>query len=876
MQKALVCLFLSVAGLILISLSGAAFAGADVSGTYATTFNELTIEQKGNVVTGTYTFKNGRIEGKLDGCRLSGRWYQSNGQGRLVFEFKPDGSGFSGKWGSNDAAPSNRWDGTRIIAESERASAPPRMDVTGVYDTDFKELTLRQNGSHVSGTYKYQNGRVEGVLSGYTLIGRWTQSNGQGRLVFEFKPDGSGFNGKWGSHDTNPTGKCNGITNSTKSAELTRSIKAQTTTAGLSAPVRVAGTAATQSKALPRSAGTHLGGGVQPAQPAAPQTAATVAAPSAQATDADPLPNSWEDPMAAFKKLPPLPPLSSMLSRAKAAPVAPRLDPADFSKMQYLGAVSTVKAAMEELRGPMSPAAKKKFEDKWAAIYDYPADACISYLNAASPLLGEILSLRASMMKLFQGYDNFINQAKAARFFGNHAAAHELMRRAGQQAALMKSLQRASDAAVARLTQLGDLPDAALIKARVAEQYRSSKNLLKALTHPPALSGEYEPAGYAAIQDPYDRHMRKTPDPNLLRLDKDPDYDPITYLQPLKAIGDNLLLVYLCETTTEGDKSSWIQLFEKQADGTLVSYGGGCDLTKMVLQVTEDGFRKIEYTIEPLDISGDHNDFSEKMAALVAKQKLPKIELAYSLRSRTYYANDVQYQTPPTDDEFNWKTWENEFKKYQKEVLSEYQGQRQAFEALARRIAFPDPVPAENVYWVFERMEKENRHPVLERQEALDMINPKARAVYLEAMKRKDGFEPWPMVASKQQTDISEAGLVNVDERTVFDNADNKKASYDSLTITHQLSWKSPPPVIAQAGGLFTMEIVAQRETSTPATASWCRRRMPPSPSRRGPRPWKPTAGMPLRAVSKAASLCFQLIARPAPARSATAAGCNV
>jgi len=179
------------------------------SGTYNTDFREMTITQNGNKVTGTYKYQNGRLEGTLNGHTLTGFWYQDNGKGKLVFEFNSDFSGFTGKWGYNDAAPTSKWNGT-LIGGGQAITTSNTEKVNGIFNTDFKEMTLSQSGNKVTGTYKYQNGRVEGTLNGHTLTGFWYQDNGKGKLVFEFNSDFSGFIGKWGYNDAAPTSKWNG------------------------------------------------------------------------------------------------------------------------------------------------------------------------------------------------------------------------------------------------------------------------------------------------------------------------------------------------------------------------------------------------------------------------------------------------------------------------------------------------------------------------------------------------------------------------------------------------------------------------------------------------------------------------------------------
>ncbi|HZK61882.1 MAG TPA: hypothetical protein VFC41_07370 [Anaerovoracaceae bacterium] len=84
------------------------------------------------------------------------------------------------------------------------------QNTSGVYNTDFKEMTISQNGNMVTGTYKHSNGRIEGTLNGLTLTGLWFQDNGKGKFVFEFNSDFSGYIGKWGYNDATPSGKWNG------------------------------------------------------------------------------------------------------------------------------------------------------------------------------------------------------------------------------------------------------------------------------------------------------------------------------------------------------------------------------------------------------------------------------------------------------------------------------------------------------------------------------------------------------------------------------------------------------------------------------------------------------------------------------------------
>ena len=196
--------------LLLLSYLGLVKAQT-IEGVYNTDFNEMTLQIDGDHVTGTYKWSNGRIDGTLKGHTLTGWWTQSNGKGRLVFEFNSDFSAFTGKWSRNDAEPSGKWNGTKKAgAVIESSNAIAKTSIAGVYETDFNEMTLQIDGDHVTGTYKWSDGRIDGTLKGHTLTGWWTQSNGKGRFVFEFNSDFSAFTGKWSRNDAEPSGKWNG------------------------------------------------------------------------------------------------------------------------------------------------------------------------------------------------------------------------------------------------------------------------------------------------------------------------------------------------------------------------------------------------------------------------------------------------------------------------------------------------------------------------------------------------------------------------------------------------------------------------------------------------------------------------------------------
>ena len=190
----------------------------NISGTFNSDFNELTIHQNGSSVTGTYKHRNGRIEGTVSGHTLTGWWYQDNGKGKMFFDFNSDFSAFTGKWGNSEAVPSGKWNGTRISGQvTSTAATGGHTDelrnsvlTNGIFTSDFNELTFIQNGNKITGTYKYQNGRIEGILNDRTVTGFWYQTNGKGKMIFEFNSGFSEFTGKWSAGDAEPNRQWNG------------------------------------------------------------------------------------------------------------------------------------------------------------------------------------------------------------------------------------------------------------------------------------------------------------------------------------------------------------------------------------------------------------------------------------------------------------------------------------------------------------------------------------------------------------------------------------------------------------------------------------------------------------------------------------------
>lgn len=78
---------------------------------------EITLQQTGNTVTGTYPFDQGRIQGTVVGNKLIGMWSESpsysppDDAGDLEFTMSEDCKSFSGKYRYGSSGSWKRWDG---------------------------------------------------------------------------------------------------------------------------------------------------------------------------------------------------------------------------------------------------------------------------------------------------------------------------------------------------------------------------------------------------------------------------------------------------------------------------------------------------------------------------------------------------------------------------------------------------------------------------------------------------------------------------------------------------------------------------------------------------------------------------------------------
>jgi hypothetical protein len=222
--------------LLVYLLIGLVGTSQNVSGVYNTDYRQMTLNQIGNKVTGTYEGSNGKIQAILNGNRLVGTWSNSssNKTGNFEFIFNSNYSSFTGKYGYNSDTPTKKWNGTKVESTTSSTNVQtPQITVTniaGIYNTDFGKMTLIQTGDKLTGNYEGGNGTLNGKIEGNRFTGTWKNSSNSrtGNFEFIFNSYFSAFTGKYGYNSDTPGRKWNGTkTKSSSSATVVSPVQTE-------------------------------------------------------------------------------------------------------------------------------------------------------------------------------------------------------------------------------------------------------------------------------------------------------------------------------------------------------------------------------------------------------------------------------------------------------------------------------------------------------------------------------------------------------------------------------------------------------------------------------------------------------------------------
>jgi len=202
MEHRLIIVVLAAMVLVIIPLRLRAEHPAD--GVYDTNFGALTLEVRGNKVSGSYPHDAGKIEGVLEGNKLIGKWSEApsyqppRDAGEIEFVFPPNFKSFAGRWryGFGGKEWGGDWHGVKTAAMAEEK-------VIGDWNTTWGKLTLKQTGARISGAYEKGNGKIDGTIQGNIIRGTWSQPpdykppDSAGDFMLVLSVDRNSFSGKY-------------------------------------------------------------------------------------------------------------------------------------------------------------------------------------------------------------------------------------------------------------------------------------------------------------------------------------------------------------------------------------------------------------------------------------------------------------------------------------------------------------------------------------------------------------------------------------------------------------------------------------------------------------------------------------------------------
>lgn len=102
------------------------------------------------------------------------------------------------------------WMGLILALFFAPAVSAQGCDWTGVWNTTYGRLELRQSGQDVIGSYDYDQGRFVGTITETGLVGTWSEAptylspDDAGDFVLNFTDDCNGFVGRWRYDSSGP------------------------------------------------------------------------------------------------------------------------------------------------------------------------------------------------------------------------------------------------------------------------------------------------------------------------------------------------------------------------------------------------------------------------------------------------------------------------------------------------------------------------------------------------------------------------------------------------------------------------------------------------------------------------------------------------
>lgn len=188
--------------------------------------------------------------------------------------------------------------------------------------------------------------------------------------------------------------------------------------------------------------------------------------------------------------------------QAPAADIPLLTELSEITPGAYAGAVSAAMEGMRILYGPLGADDEKRFQAKWAPLFDFPSQRIIDYLNKLNPVLAAFLSTRAALAAATEQLDIYWREAQTALAVKDDQGSQEALILAGQQRDLVDSLIVRLNELADKIQTLGNPPDPMRDKCEAAERHRKALNVARKLT-PTDLQGVWEQVDekFEMIQD---------------------------------------------------------------------------------------------------------------------------------------------------------------------------------------------------------------------------------------------------------------------------------------------------------------------------------------------------------------------------------------
>ncbi len=167
----------------------------------------------------------------------------------------------------------------------------------------------------------------------------------------------------------------------------------------------------------------------------------------------------------------------ALASTTAPSTMPPALDINNLTIEQFNGAVSTAMEQMRLLQGQLSPEDTKRFEKKWAPLFDAPTAEVIDYFNKLNPLLAEFISVRTQIELGAEEYRAGIVEAGIAATNEDEEGTRLALDVAAQQKSAIEAQQARLSELLTKIQALGNPPDPVESKRRARAKHEQAMKI---------------------------------------------------------------------------------------------------------------------------------------------------------------------------------------------------------------------------------------------------------------------------------------------------------------------------------------------------------------------------------------------------------------